>query len=41
MTQTSGPMLSVVIPVFNERLTLPIVLERVCAAPFDKEIIVV
>jgi glycosyltransferase involved in cell wall biosynthesis len=35
------PELSVVIPVFNERRTLPEVLARVARAPFDAEILVV
>jgi len=38
---SDGPLLSVVIPVFNERDALPVTLARVAAAPFDKEIIVV
>jgi len=33
--------LSVVIPVYNERRTLPVVLDRVRRTPFDKEIILV
>ena len=33
--------LSVVIPVYNERQTLPVVLDRVRQTPFDKEIILV
>jgi glycosyltransferase involved in cell wall biosynthesis len=36
-----APLLSVVIPVFNERENLPVVLERVAAAPYDKEVVVV
>jgi len=40
--ETIGPMkLSVVIPVYNERTTLPIVLERVRKEPVPKEIIIV
>jgi glycosyltransferase involved in cell wall biosynthesis len=35
------PLLSVVIPVFNERRTIEKVLDRVAAAPFDKEMVVV
>jgi len=35
------PLLTVVIPVFNERENLPLVLERVAAAPYDKEVVVV
>lgn len=35
------PLLSVVIPVYNERATLPEILDRAAATPFDKEIIVV
>jgi glycosyltransferase involved in cell wall biosynthesis len=35
------PLLSIVIPVFNERDNLPLVLERVAAAPYDKEVVVV
>jgi glycosyltransferase involved in cell wall biosynthesis len=35
------PLLSVVVPVFNERENLPIILERVAAAPYDKEVVVV
>ncbi|MDQ7858092.1 MAG: glycosyltransferase family 2 protein [Armatimonadota bacterium] len=38
---TQGPLLSVVIPVYNERATIEELLRRVAAAPFDKEIIVV
>jgi glycosyltransferase involved in cell wall biosynthesis len=34
-------MLSVVIPVFNERDALPVTLARVAAAPFDKEVVIV
>lgn len=34
-------MISVVIPVFNERETISILLDKVRATPFDKEIIVV
>jgi glycosyltransferase involved in cell wall biosynthesis len=33
--------LSVVIPVYNERKTLPTLLDRVLAAPYDKELLVV
>jgi glycosyltransferase involved in cell wall biosynthesis len=33
--------LSVVIPVFNERTTIPAVLEKVAAVPFEKEILIV
>jgi len=36
-----GPVLSVVIPVYNEREFLPVTLARVAAAPFDKEVVVV
>lgn len=33
--------LSVVIPVYNERTTLPALLDKVLAAPYDKELLVV
>jgi glycosyltransferase involved in cell wall biosynthesis len=36
-----APLLSVVIPVFNERKTLPITLTRVARTPFNKEVVVV
>jgi SAM-dependent methyltransferase len=36
-----SPRLSVVIPVYNERLTLPEILERVQATPIPKEIVIV
>jgi glycosyltransferase involved in cell wall biosynthesis len=36
-----SPLLSIVIPVFNERDSLPVTLARVAAAPYDKEVIVV
>jgi len=39
--QTPAPRLSVVIPVYNERLTLPEILGRVQAAPIPKEIVIV
>ena len=39
--QGPSPRLSVVIPVYNERLTLPEILERVQAAPIPKEIVIV
>ena len=39
--QNPSPRLSVVIPVYNERLTLPEILERVQAAPIPKEIVIV
>jgi glycosyltransferase involved in cell wall biosynthesis len=35
------PLLSVVIPVYNERKTLPITLARVARVPFSKEVIIV
>jgi len=35
------PKLTIVVPVFNERRTLPLVLERVRALPVDKEILVI
>jgi len=35
------PLLSVIVPVYNEEATVETLLERVVAAPFDKEIIVV
>jgi glycosyltransferase involved in cell wall biosynthesis len=38
---TRPPLLSVVIPVYNERATVEELLRRVAAAPVDKEIIVV
>ncbi len=41
MGQTPSPRLSVVIPVYNERLTLPEILGRVQAAPIPKEIVIV
>ena len=41
MRQTPAPRLSVVIPVYNERLTLPEILGRVQAAPIPKEIVIV
>ena len=41
MGQNPSPRLSVVIPVYNERLTLPEILERVQAAPIPKEIVIV
>ena len=34
-------MLSVVIPVYNERKTLPILLDKVKAVPIPKEIVLV
>lgn len=37
----SGPLLTVVIPVYNERPTIEQILERVAAAPVDKEIVIV
>jgi len=37
----AGPLLSVIVPVYNEAATIARVLERVAAAPFDKEILVV
>ncbi|MFT7620813.1 MAG: glycosyltransferase involved in cell wall biosynthesis [Planctomycetota bacterium] len=37
----SGPLLSVVMPVFNEEKTLNEILDRVMAVPIDKEIIMV
>jgi glycosyltransferase involved in cell wall biosynthesis len=37
----SSPLLSVIIPVYNERATIEEVLRRVCAAQFAKEVIVV
>jgi len=33
--------LSIVMPVFNERTTLPAVLEKVAKVPFDKELVIV
>jgi glycosyltransferase involved in cell wall biosynthesis len=39
--QGTSPRLSVVIPVYNERLTLPEILERVQAVPIPKEIVIV
>jgi len=36
-----GMLTSVVIPIFNERELLPVVLERVRALPFDKELVLV
>jgi glycosyltransferase involved in cell wall biosynthesis len=35
------PLLSVIMPVYNEQATLPEILQRVLAVPVDKEIIVV
>jgi dolichol-phosphate mannosyltransferase len=37
----SGPTLSVIIPAFNEAATIESLLQRVIAAPYDKQIIVV
>jgi glycosyltransferase involved in cell wall biosynthesis len=37
----STPLLSVIIPVYNERLTIRRIIERVCAVPIRKEVIVV
>ncbi len=34
-------LLSVIIPCYNEKLTLPIILEKVLASPIEKEIIIV
>lgn len=36
-----GPLLSVIIPVYNEKATVEEILRRVLAAPFRKEVIVV
>ena len=36
-----GPLLSVIVPVYNEEATVEVLLERVAAAPFEKEIVVV
>lgn len=36
-----APRLSVIVPVFNERRTIQLILEKVRAVPIDKEIIVV
>jgi len=38
---SDSPLLSVVIPVFNEHDSLPVTLGRVAAAPYDKEVIIV
>jgi glycosyltransferase involved in cell wall biosynthesis len=41
VVQKSSPRLSVVVPVYNERLTLPEILERIQAVTIPKEIVVV
>jgi glycosyltransferase involved in cell wall biosynthesis len=41
LTGTPDPLLSVVIPVYNEERTVAELLRRVIAAPYDKQIIVV
>ncbi|GAB1724887.1 MAG: glycosyltransferase [Nitrospira sp. CR1.1] len=37
----TSPLLSVIIPTFNEISTLPLVLERVLSLPVDKEVLIV
>ena len=41
MAQAPTPRLSVVVPVYNERLTLPEILERIQAVAIPKEIVIV
>ena len=41
MTPPAGFKLSVIVPVYNERRTLPEILKKVQAAPFSKEIVIV
>ena len=41
VAQAPSPRLSVVIPVYNERLTLPEILERIQAVALPKEIVIV
>ena len=41
MTEAAAPLLSVVIPVFNESGTIAEILRRVAATPHDKEIVVI
>ncbi len=41
MAQAPSPRLSVVVPVYNERLTLPEILERIQAVAMPKEIVIV
>jgi len=41
MSQESGPRVSIVVPVFNERATIEEVLRRIQAVELDKEIIIV
>jgi glycosyltransferase involved in cell wall biosynthesis len=41
VAQEPSARLSVVVPVYNERLTLPEILERIQAAPMPKEIVIV
>jgi len=41
MSQGNGPRISVVVPVFNERVTIEEILRRIQAVDLDKEIIVV
>jgi len=38
---SEGPLISIVIPVFNERDNLPVTLARVAEAPYDKEVVIV
>ena len=35
------PLLSVVMPVYNERATIPTIIQRVLAVPIDKEIVII
>src|SRR5258706_6258920 len=37
----SSPLLTVIIPVYNEALTLDALLRRVVAAPYDKQILII
>ncbi|HET7435122.1 MAG TPA: glycosyltransferase [Thermoanaerobaculia bacterium] len=41
MTDTAAPLLSVIVPCYNERATVAELLRRVLAVPIDKEVIVV
>src|SRR5688500_3842898 len=41
MSETSAPVLTVIVPCFNERATVAELLRRVKAVPIDKEIIVI
>ena len=41
MSEPARPTLSVVVPVYNEESTVALILERIAATPFSKEIVVV